>query len=50
MVELDEGPHMMSNLINVDPDPKVVRCDMPVRVVFEKLTDEVTVPLFEPAR
>ena len=50
MIELDEGPHMMSNLINIDPDPKVVKCDMPVEVVFEKLTDEVTIPLFQPAK
>ena len=26
---------MMSNLINVDPDPKAVKCDTPVEVVFE---------------
>jgi hypothetical protein len=50
MIELDEGPHMMSNLINIDPDPKIVKCDMPVEVVFEKLTDEVTIPLFQPAK
>jgi uncharacterized protein len=48
MVELEEGPHIMSNLINVDPDPKVIKCDMPLEVVFEKLTDEVTIPLFQP--
>ena len=50
MVELAEGPRLLSNLINVEPDPKVVRCDMPVQIVFHKLTDEVTIPLFEPAR
>ena len=50
MVELAEGPRMMSNLVNVEPDPKAIRCDMPVRVVFSKLTDEITLPLFEPAR
>jgi uncharacterized OB-fold protein len=49
MVELAEGPRLMTNLINVAPDPKVIRCDMPVRVVFSKLTDEITLPLFEPA-
>ena len=50
MVELAEGPRMMTNLVNVEPDPKVIKCDMPVRVVFSKLTDEITLPLFEPAR
>jgi len=50
MVELEEGPRMMSNLINIEPDPSVVKCDMAVEVVFEKQTDEVTLALFQPAR
>ena len=50
MVELAEGPRLMTNLVNVEPDPKVIKCDMPVQVVFSKLTDEITLPLFEPAR
>lgn len=49
MVELDEGPRMMSNLVNVVADPKTVKCEMPVEVVFHKLTDEITIPLFQPA-
>lgn len=49
MVELEEGPRLMSNLINIEPDPKIITCDMPVEVVFEKLTDEITIPLFQPA-
>ena len=32
----------------VEPDPKRIRCDMPVEVVFHKLTDEITLPLFQP--
>lgn len=50
MIELEEGPRMMSNLVNVAPDPKAIRCDMPVEVVFTKLNDDVTLPLFQPAR
>ncbi len=49
MVELEEGPRIMSNLINVEADPAAVKCDMAVEVVFEKQTDEVTIPLFQPA-
>jgi hypothetical protein len=41
---------MMSNLVNVEPDPKAIKCDMPVEVVFEPLTDAVTIPLFQPAK
>jgi uncharacterized OB-fold protein len=50
MIELDEGPRMMSNLINVEANPDVVKCDMPVEVVFEKMTDDITLPLFQPAQ
>ena len=50
MIELREGPRMMSNLINVPPDPKVIHCDMPVEVVFTKVSDDVTLPLFQPRR
>jgi uncharacterized OB-fold protein len=50
MIALEEGPRMLTNLVNVAPDPKALRCDMPVRVVFSKLTDDVTIPLWEPAR
>ena len=49
MIELEEGPRMMSNLIGIEPDPKKIRCDMPVEVVFEKLTEDITLPLFRPA-
>ena len=49
LIELEEGPRMMSNLVNVQADPQTVRCDMPVEVVFHKLSDHVTVPLFQPA-
>jgi hypothetical protein len=49
MVELDEGARMLTNLVNVEPDPKKIRCDMPVEIVYQKLTDEVTLPLFQPA-
>lgn len=49
MIELEEGPRLMSNLVNIDPDPKLVTCDMPVEIVYERLTDDVTISLFQPA-
>ena len=50
MIELEEGPRMMSNLINVEASPKAIKCDMPVEVVFTKVSDDVTLPLFQPRR
>lgn len=49
IVELDEGPRMMTNLINVEPDPEHVKADMAVEIVYDDVTDEVTLPKFQPA-
>jgi uncharacterized protein len=49
MIELEEGPRMMSNLINIEATPEALKIDMPVEVVFEKQNDDVTIPLFQPA-
>ncbi len=47
IVRLAEGPKMVTNLVGVAPHD--VRIGMPVRVVFEDLTDDVTLPKFVPA-
>ena len=49
VVELDEGPRMMSNLVDIEPDPEVIRCDMPLQIVYDDVTEEVTLPKFRPA-
>ncbi len=48
IVELDEGARMMTNIVGVEPDPKNLHCDMPVEVVFEPITDAITLPKFKP--
>jgi uncharacterized OB-fold protein len=47
-VELDEGPQLMTNIVDCDEDE--LRCDLPVEVVFERVNDEITLPVFRPAR
>lgn len=47
MVELEEGPRIMTNVVGCDPDG--VRIGMPVVVQFEDVTPEVTLPKFRPA-
>ena len=47
-VKVAEGPHMMTNIINCTPDD--VRVGMPVRVVFQKYSDEITLPMFAPVK
>lgn len=48
IVELEEGPRIATNIVGVDPDPQNLRCDMAVEVVFEDLTDAITLPKFRP--
>jgi uncharacterized OB-fold protein len=49
VVELEGGARMATNLVEVEPEPSVVRCGMPVEVVFEELDDNITLPKFRPA-
>lgn len=47
IVELEEGPRMMTNI--VDCDPESVTIGMEVTVTFDDITEEVTLPKFRPA-
>lgn len=47
IVELDEGFHMLSNL--VDCAPEDVRIGMRLEVTFRPVSHEITLPLFRPA-
>ena len=44
LIDLDEGVRMMSNIVNCDVE--AVRCDMPVKVVFEE-REGMKLPMFE---
>jgi uncharacterized protein len=48
IVELDEGPRLMTNLVGVEADVAKLRIGLPVEVVFEDVTPEVTLPRFRP--
>jgi hypothetical protein len=47
VVKLKEGAKMTSNLVGVKPHD--IKIGMPVRVVFEDITEEITLPKFAPA-
>jgi hypothetical protein len=49
IVELDEGVRMMSNVVGCPQTPEALILDMPLEATFERLTDEITLPLFKPA-
>ncbi len=48
LIELDEGPRLMSTLVGCSQDE--IRCDMPVEVVYDDITPEFTIPKFRPIR
>ncbi|MFN8543389.1 MAG: OB-fold domain-containing protein [Candidatus Binatia bacterium] len=47
VVELEEGVRMVASLVDVPPDE--IRQDMPVEVVFDAVTPDVTLPRFRPS-
>jgi uncharacterized OB-fold protein len=48
IVQLQEGPRMLSDIVEIDPGE--LRVDLPVTVVFERVTDMITLPRFRPLR
>jgi hypothetical protein len=48
VVEMEEGVRLTSNMVDCAPDQ--LEMDMPVEVVYEAVTDEVTLPRFRRIR
>jgi uncharacterized OB-fold protein len=49
LVDLEEGPRMMTNIVGVPADPSALELDMELTVTFEKRRDGVLLPQFRPA-
>lgn len=47
LVELEEGPRMITNIVG---EIKDIKCEAPVEVLFENVTNEVTLPKFRVCR
>ncbi|MDB5484612.1 MAG: hypothetical protein JWR29_516 [Tardiphaga sp.] len=50
VVALEEGPRLMSNIIDCPQTPEALVLDMALEVAFEKLDDSITLPVFKPAK
>ena len=50
VVQLEEGPRMMSNIVNCDQTPEALILDMPLEVTFERMSDDINLPQFQPAK
>ena len=47
VVELEEGPRLLTDIIEVAPDPDRLPLDLPVEAVYQAAGD-VVLPLFRP--
>ena len=45
LIELDEGPRLLSNIIGVTHDQ--VKCEMRVEVVFDDYDEDISIPKFK---
>ncbi len=50
VVELEEGPRMMTNIVDCEQTEEALMLDMPLEVTFEKQDEDITLALFRPAR
>jgi uncharacterized OB-fold protein len=48
LVQLSEGPRMMTNIVDCEQTPEALVLDMPLEVTFEVQSEEITLPLFRP--
>jgi uncharacterized OB-fold protein len=49
VVELEEGPRMMTNIVGCRQTPDNLVLDMALQVTFEKIDEEISLPLFRRA-
>ena len=49
VVELDEGPRMMTNIVNCPQTPEALQLDMRVEVTFTPVSDTISLPHFQPS-
>ena len=49
IVELEEGPRMMTNILGVAADPRQIPFGMPVEATFTDVTPEISLVHFRPA-
>jgi uncharacterized OB-fold protein len=48
VVTLTEGPRMMTNIVGCPQTPEALQLDMPLQVTFERQSEDIFLPLFQP--
>ena len=47
IVQLEEGPQMLTNIVGCEQTPEALVLDMPLQVAFEVVSEDITLPVFE---
>jgi uncharacterized OB-fold protein len=50
IVKLAEGPHLMTNIVDVEPKPENLSVGLEVEVTFDDVSETISVPKFRPVR
>ena len=50
VVELAEGPRMMTNIVDCPQTPETLVLDMDLEATFKPMDDAITLPFFKPAK
>ncbi len=50
VVELQEGPRMMTNIVDCPQTPEALQLDMPLEVTFVAQDDKISLPFFRPVK
>ncbi len=50
VVELEEGPRMMTNIVDSPQTPEALILDMPLEVVFTEIDEKISLPHFRPVK
>ena len=46
IVQLEEGPRMLSSIVDIDPTD--LRVDLPVTIIFDPVSEGISLPRFKP--
>jgi len=49
IVELEEGPRMLTNIVGVPAEPHMLALDSPLQVDFQAIEGDLALPVFRPA-
>ena len=49
VVALAEGPRMMTNIVGCPQTPEALQLDITLEVIFQQQSEEIWLPLFQPA-